>query len=183
MPELGNSGSLLKHIAALVALTGNDLGNPPLPDDGIPVPSDTGVHEQFINILQTHRLAVDIVFAFPGTEITPRHGHLVIRAVQTGKFRGVVECDRHLRKSHRAAACRTAEYDVLHLGPAQALGGNLPQYPAHGVTDIGFSASVGSDDDRYAVLALPPVPCLGTDIKDQFGAVRKGLEALHLNRF
>ena len=172
-------GLLLNAGKQLLALPGDHLGNLALPDDRIAVTPDTGVHEQLINILQTHRPAVDEVFAVPGAIVASGHRHLVKRAVQLGKIPPVVERDRHLGIAHRAPAVRAAENDILHLAAAQALGGDFTKHPAHGIGNVGFSGAVRSDDDRH------PLPLVGGNIhvnaavEQQSGLIGKGLEALH----
>ena len=131
-----DAGRILKNAPAFLALAGNHLGDASLPDDGVAVPPDAGVQEQLVDIPEAHRLAVDEVFRLSAPEIAPRDGHAVIGAVQPAEIRCIVEGHGHLGIAHRAAAVRTAENDILHLAPAQGLGGYLPQHPAHGIRDV-----------------------------------------------
>ena len=133
---LGNAAGFFKDLAALAAFGCHDLRNASLPDDGVAVPPDAGIQEQLVDIPEAHRLAVDEGFRLSAPEIAPRDGHAVIGAVQPAEIRCIVEGHGHLGIAHRAAAVRTAENDILHLAPAQGLGGYLPQHPAHGIRDV-----------------------------------------------
>ena len=129
---LGNTCRLLKDLPAVGAPDGQDLVDPALADDGVPLPAQARVHEQLVDILQPHGLLVDVVFTLPAAVVAARHHDLA--AVDAGEdVLAVVQHQRHLGKPHRAALLRTAEDHVLHLAPPQAPGGLLPHDPADGV--------------------------------------------------
>ena len=64
------------------------------------------------------------------------------------------------------------ENHVFHAGAAEGFGGLLAEDPADGVTQVGFAASVGTDD------------CGDTaPVEPEFGAVAEGFEALEFDLF
>ncbi len=67
--EFGNACGLFKDLAAVGRFEGENLVDAALPDVGIALPAKTGVHEQLIDVLETGKLLVDIIFALSGAEI------------------------------------------------------------------------------------------------------------------
>ena len=126
-----------------------------------------------MDIFETHRLAVDEVFALPNAVITARHRNLVIlrHGENLSPLLRVVERDRNLRIAHRTALLGAGEYHVLHFSAADILGGHLAEHPAHRVGYIRFSASVGSHNDRNPA------------VKRDDRLVRKRFKALKFKRF
>ena len=120
MTVFRNARGILEYAAPLIALAGDDVGDPPLTDYGVTVSSDAGIEKHLIDVAQANLLAVYEVFAVAAAVVTPRDGDLVVRAIYPACLCGVVKGDRHLRISHRLAAVGTAEDDILHLGAAQA---------------------------------------------------------------
>ena len=164
-----DAGRLLKDLAALVALAGDDLCNAPLPDDRVPVAAEAGVHEQLIDVAQAAGLAVDGIFALAAAVIAAGDHDLGVFGVEdTG---AVIENERHLCKTHGAALFRAAEDDVLHLAAAQRLRALLAHDPQDGVRYVRLAAPVRADDRRDLL------------VKIQARLVRKGLEALDLQCF
>ena len=47
-----DTGGLLKNLAPVGALGGDDVGDPALPDDGISVAAEAGVHEKAVYVLE-----------------------------------------------------------------------------------------------------------------------------------
>ena len=176
----GNSRRVLEYAAALLALAGDHFGNFALPDDGIAVAADTGVHKQLVYIFQADCLTVDEVFAVPGAVIAARDGYFIIGTFQLGKILGVIKGNGNLGISHWTATVGTAENNVLHFASAQAFGRDFAQNPAHCVGNIGFSRTVRPDDDGDAFCFVAQTDRhFNAVIKHQFGFVGKGLEALH----
>ena len=164
-----DAGRLLKDLAALVALAGDDLCNAPLPDDRVPVAAETGVHKQLVDVAQAARLAVDGIFALAAAVIAAGDHALGVFGVEdTG---AVIENERHLCKAHGAALFRAAEDDVLHLAAAQRLRALLAHDPQDGIRYVRLAAPVRTDDRRDLL------------VKIQARLVRKGLEALNLQCF
>ena len=168
---LGDARRLFKDIAPVLALARKDLGNLALSDDRIALAPDAGVHEQLMNILQPHRAAIDEILALARAEIAARDRDLVIGDIHAVLARAVVKGDRHLGKTHRLARVRTPENDILHLGAADILAGNLTKHPAHRVRNIGFAAAVRPDDHG------------GARLKIQHRLIRKRLETVQFKRF
>lgn len=69
--------------------------------------------------------------------------------------------------AYRFAGLGSGEDDVFHPGAAEAAGGLFAENPADGVTEVGFTATVGT---YYGGDASP--------IETQLGSVAEGLEAL-----
>ena len=183
---LGDTRGVLEYASTLLALTGHHVGDTALSDDGVAVTTDTRIEEQLVNILQADGLTIDQIFTFSRAKIATGNGDLIVGAIQLAKVGGIVEGHRDLGVAHRTAAVCTAEDHVLHLTASQRLGGDLTQHPAHGVCDVGFTASVRAYDDGHAyrrTVGHHLISPLVSGIEDQLGAIGKGLEALHFNRF
>ena len=162
----GNAGRLIQNFAAVLRTGGHNLVDPSLPDDGIAIPAKAGVHKQQAHILQPHGRAVKPVLTAAGAVAAAGHLHLVCVTFQQPG--GIINGQRHLSIPHRAALLGAVEDHILHLGAAQALAGLLTQHPADGVTDIGFTAAIGSHNGRNAVA------------EPQHGLIGKRLEAMQL---
>ena len=145
---LGNTGRFVKDTAALIALLGHDLRNTALADDGITLPADTRVHKQLVDIPQANRLAVDVVLTLPGAVVAAGNGDLIVGRIDAVFRIRIVKGDGYFGETHGAIAVGADEDNVLHLTAADILAGQLTQHPTHRVGDIGFTASVGTYDDR-----------------------------------
>ena len=183
---LGNTRSILKNGATLLALTRDHLGNTALTDDGITVTADTGIHKQLVNIAQTASTAIDKILTLARTVVAAGDRDLVVGAIQALLVVAVVQGDGNLRIAHRLTAVCTAKDNVLHLGASQRLRRNFAQDPTHRVRNIRLTASVRSYDDRNAcgVSALAGALSGRIDqsplgIKDKLCLIGKGLKALH----
>ncbi|CDE05600.1 unknown [Anaerotruncus sp. CAG:390] len=100
MTVFRNARGILEYAAPLIALAGDDVGDPPLTDYGVTVSSDAGIEKHLIDVAQANLLAVYEVFAVAAAVVTPRDGDLVVRAIYPACLCGVVKGDRHLRISH-----------------------------------------------------------------------------------
>ena len=169
MAEAGDTGGLLKDLPAVGALDGQNLVNAALPDDGVALPAQAGVHEQLVHVLQADGTAVDVVLALPRAVIPPGDHHLAL--LHREDVVGVVQHQGDLREALLSAHRRAAEDYVLHLAAPQGLGGLLPHDPADGVGDIRFPASVGAHNGGHV---LP---------EGEYRLVRKGFEPLDFQRF
>ena len=78
MSELCNTRSVLKDISSVLALTGDDLGDLSLTDDGIALASDACIKEKLIYITESYRSFVYKIFALARTVIASCDGDLVI---------------------------------------------------------------------------------------------------------
>ena len=165
-PIAHDSGRLLQSRAAIGGFVGEYLVHLALRDDGVAVPADARVPEQFQHVFQTAGLAVDGVLALAVAVHPAGDAHLVV--VHRQGMIGIIEGQRHLRHTQRPALLGTVEDHVLHLGAAQRPGALLAQHPADRVGDVALAAAVGTDDGRDAAAEL------------QFSFLGKGFEPLHL---
>ena len=117
--EMGYSRRLFEHIAPLRRARRDKVGDSALADHGIAVASESRVHKQFMDIAQTHCLAVQLIFALTRAVATG-DGDIVLVAVVEGTI-GVIEAQSDLGKAHRLSERRAAEDDILHFRAAQAL--------------------------------------------------------------
>ena len=141
-PELSYPGSLLEHLSPVGAAALNDLRDPALAYDGIPVSSEAGVHEHLSEISEPDGGPVEQVLAVTAPVIPPGNGDLGPDVRQAAV--GVVKTDGDLREAHGIALRRPAEDDVFHLAAAQRFCGLLSEHPLHCVAYIALSAPVGS---------------------------------------
>ena len=160
--ELHDSGGLLKDLAAILRLDGEDLVDAALADHRIAVLADAGVAEEIHDVAQAAGRAVDLVLALTAAVHAPGDAHL-------GEVDGqgvilVVEDQRHLAEGQALALLGSVEDHVLHLGAAQRLGALLTQHPLHRVGNVALAAAVGADHAGNSIL------------KYDLHAVRKGLE-------
>ena len=170
---LDNTRRFLEDRAALVVFLRNDLRDSALTDDGIAVSAKTRIQKELVDILETHSLAIDKIFAVADTVIASGDRDLIV----FGKRRdlafllGIIKGNGDLCVSHRTALLRSRKNDVLHLTAADILGGYLTKHPTHSVGNIRFSASVRADDNGNA------------SVKGDHRLVGKGFEALKLKGF
>ena len=167
--KTGNAGGFLKNLPPVGALVGNDLGDAALADDGIAVPAQAGVHEQVVDVLQTHLLPVDIILAVAAAVILA--GEHDLAAVRIKNVGGVVYNQADLCIAQSTPLLGAAEDHVLHLAAPEGLGALFAHDPEDGVGDVGLAGAVGPHD--------------GSDIlfKGEPGFIRKGFETLYLQCF
>ena len=169
VPEVGDAGRFFEHIAASGGLGRDHVRDLALGDHRVAVPSETGVHEELVDVLQSDRFAVDAVFRLARAEVPAGDGDLLLVVGQTAVR--VVEPQRDLRVPQSTALVRAAEDDVFHFRAAQVLRGLLAEDPADRVGNIRFSGAVRAHDRRH------------TAVKFQHGLVREGLETLQFECF
>ncbi len=167
--EAGDSGGLLEHLPAVRAFDGQDLVNPALSDDGVPLPAQARVHEQLVDVLEAAGTAVDVVFALPGAVIPAGHRHL--RLLQGKEVLRVVQHQGDLGKAQALALLGAVEDHVLHLAAPEGAGGLLPHHPADGVRDVGLARAVGPHHRR------------DVRAEGQNRLVREGLKSLYFQCF
>ena len=107
------------------------IGSSPVSDVGIAVAAETGIHEQLVDVAQTHALLVNVVFALAGAVI-PARDHQLVGVIMQGAV-AVVQHERRLGKADGGALLRAAENDILHLLAAQRAGILLAHDPADGI--------------------------------------------------
>ena len=167
--ELGDTGGLFKNLAPVGTLDRQNLVDAALSDDRIAVPSQTGIHEQLMDVLQSNSLAVEEKVALSAAVVSAGDHDLAVFHRQTTV--GIVHHQRDLTEAQRISPGGTAEDYVLHLAAAEGLGTLLAQHPADGIHDVGLAAAVGANDSRDAP----------SELHDGF--VRKRFKTLYFNGF
>ena len=123
MAEFGDAGGLFEDLAPVGRFEGEDLVDAALPDIGIALAAEAGVHEQLVDVLEAGKLLVDIVFALAGAEIAAGDHDLGGLDAKAGV--GVVEDEGGLGVADGGALGGAAEDDVFHLRAAQGAGSLL----------------------------------------------------------
>ena len=168
--EFGDARRFLKNLPALLGTGRHNFSDAPLPDDRIAVPAEAGVQKKLGNIFQAHLRAVDAVFTVSGAVEPPGNRNFV--GIHSGQSAvGVIDVQRHRRHPERLSGLSAAEDDVLHFAAAQSAGRLFAEHPANRVRNVALPRSVGADDGGDAVVEIEPC------------AVRKGFEALNIERF
>ena len=133
-PELQHPGGLLDDRAAILGARvqhGVDLA---LAHDDVLLATNPRVREQFLNVEESARHAVDRVFAVTGTEEDAGDGDLVeLDREQSGR---VVEGQAHLGPTKGRALRRAGEDDIVHLLGAHRFGRLSAEHPGDRVDDI-----------------------------------------------
>ena len=169
MTVFGNTGSLLKDLTAVSALQGQNFIDSALTDIGIALPTQAGIHKQFIDVTQAGGLLVDIVFAVTAAVI-PAGDHHLVGIVGQSTVR-VIQSEGCFGKAYGRTLLGTAEDHVFHFCTTKCLGALLAHNPQNSIGNIGFTGAVWANDGSNIVA------------KANEGLVREGLEALHLQRF
>ena len=107
---------------------------------------------------------VDIILAETASVELTRDYNFVERQGRKEFFVGVVELQRHFAVGHTFAVFGACKNDVLHAFAAQRLGALFAERPSYSVRDVGFSASVRTDN------------CGDTLLKRNFHLIGKGFE-------
>ena len=84
---------------------------------------------------------------------------------------GIVKYQSDFRHIERTAVSGTGKDDIAHLFASHLTAALLSEYPSHCISNIGFSASVGSYDTGDRML------------KRNNGFVGKRFESLHFDPF
>ena len=163
-----NARCFFEHLAAILALGGEDFIDAALAHDGIAVPAQARIPEQVHDVLQPAGRTVDLIFAIAVAIHPAGNGHF--RKIDEQRVVGVIKNKRHLAEGLLTALLGAVKDDVLHFRPAQGLGALFAKHPAHGVGNIGFSASIGAYHAGDAVLKgeLHPVGKGFEPVDDQF---------------
>ena len=169
MAVFGDTGCLLKDLTAVRTFPGQNLVNTALTDVGIALTAQAGIHKQLVDIPQSGRLAVNIVFAVTAA-IIPPGDHNLISVIGKGTV-SIVQRQCCLGKAHRRTLLGAAKDHVLHFRATEGLGGLLTHNPQNGVGNIGFAGTVGADDGGNVIAKADQ--CL----------IREGLKALNFQTF
>ena len=165
----GNARRFFKDTAPFLGTHVDHVRHFALSDNGIAVTTHAGVHKEFVDILETNRLAVDFIFTVARTVVSPGNRDFV--AVKIQRPVAVVNGQHHFRETECLALGGAAENHVLHRLDAQDTGCLFPQYPAHRVADVALAAAVGSDSR------------CNTGYKRHLHLVGKRFEPHHVKRF
>ena len=122
-----------------------------------------------MDVLEAAERVVDPVFRFAVAENPAGDGNLVV--VHFERLLAVGHRQGDFRHAERLASVRAVENHVGHFATAQGFGRLLAEHPADRITDVGFAASVRSDNRRHTRLEI------------QGGLVREGLEPEHREVF
>jgi len=162
---LKDSGGLFNNGAAVFTTRVEDRVELTLPDDHVLLATNARVAQEFLDVEQSTRAAVDGVFTVAITKEGSRDSDFSALNRETAV--GVVECQRYFGASECGAIGRTSEDDVFHLSRAQSTSTLGPEDPSDGVDDVGLARTVGSDHGRYARFEF------------ECGGVSEGLKTLH----
>ena len=184
---LGDAGGLFDQLAPIGRARAQDHPDLALLDDGVGLLPEARVHQQFVDVLQPARLAIDQVFTFarskqPAGDLDlagRRFDELGMVAIAVGVMsRGVLahllqqgwrdndvaEAKTDFGGPGGLARIGTVEDDVFHLVAAEALGALLAEHPRQRIGHVGLTAAVGSDNGG------------DTTVECQLGPIREGLE-------
>ena len=165
MAVLGDARRLFEDLTALRTFQRKDLVNSTLANVGVSLPAQACIHQQLVDIPQTGRLAVDIVFTVTGAIITAGH-HDLVSVISKGPVR-IVQNQGRFRKANCCPFLGAAKDHVLHLGATEGFCALLAHNPQNGIGNIGLTGAVGAYDSRDIIAEA-----------DQ-GLVRERLEALY----
>ncbi len=144
---LADPSGFLDEYPALLGVSRDDLGDPPLLDDGVALGADAGVSEEIVHVAETTGHLVHQVLGLPGPIQAP--GNLDLgEGGELGRAApiGVVEGEDDLAQPHRRPRLGAGEDDVFHALSAQATGRLLSHGPANGIDDIRLPAAVRAHD-------------------------------------
>ena len=161
--EAGDAGGFFEDFAAVLGVGFEKRGHAALLDERVGVHANTGVQEEFADVLETGDLVVDEVFT--GGIAIEATGDFDAFAVN-GQFAVLIgEGQGDFGHAHGFTGARAVEDDIEHGVAAEGFGGHFAEDPFDGVDDVGFAAAVGADDAGDAV------------VEDEFGVVGEGFEA------
>ena len=165
----GDAGGFLEDFPTLTAFDSQNLVDTALANDGVTLPAQAGIHQEFVHILQPHRFFVDEKLTFPRTVIAAGHGHLII--IQRKAVVSIVHGEGHLTIAQGTAALGAAENHILHPAAPQVTGGLFAQHPADGVHQVGLARAIGSHNSGDPAAEIQP------------RLIGKGFKALDLKGF
>ena len=93
----GDTGRLFENFTAVGGFGRYDIRHTSLPDDGITVPTETGIHKQKLNVAQTNVGVVEHIIAVARTVVPTGDADFIVVKVQLAV--GVVDGQRYLRKA------------------------------------------------------------------------------------
>ena len=144
--QTGHAGGLFQDAATVLRLGGDQFGNLALADEGGRIGARTGIHEEELDILGPHFLAIDLVGGTGAAGDAPCDVERV-GVVETGRGElvGIVDREHDFGKIAGRAGIGTGEDHVFHAVTAQGFGRGRAHHPAQGLKQIRLAATVGSD--------------------------------------
>ena len=119
---------------------------------GISLVSETGIHEDVLDVPESHQGAVEVVLAHAVAVILAGHLYLVVVVIEDPA--GVVQNDGHLGVAQGLFLVASREDDILHLRAPQGLEALFAHDPPYGVGDVALSAAVGAHYGGDAVIEV-----------------------------
>ncbi len=147
VPIEADTGCFLEQLASLVRTVGEQGVDHLRFDHDAGVGTESRTAHQILDVAEPADGAVEQVIALSRARKPSRDDHLAIGNWQL-PIR-VVENQRHLGDVDGPPRGRALEDYLLHLGAAEKARALLPEHPAHRIRDVGFAASVRSDDRRH----------------------------------
>ncbi|OQC01835.1 MAG: hypothetical protein BWX80_03276 [Candidatus Hydrogenedentes bacterium ADurb.Bin101] len=166
---LDDSGRLFQQVPPILGLRTEHQIDFALPDKGIRVGADAGIHEQFLDITQAAGDLVQQVFAFAGTVHTAGYLHFAVIDRQLPVR--VIKGQGNFGHAGRRPPVAAVENNILHVGTAQFPGALFAQRPAQRIQDIALAASVRTDNCRNPLF------------KVDHGRVGERFKPVHINTF
>ena len=148
----GNTGRFFKNRAAIFRSRAEDHVDFALLHHGVGAASDAGVGKEILNIAQTAGCLVEQIFGVAVAINAARHAHVMPIDLELG--RAISEGERDFGEADRLARVTPVENDVSHFTAAKRFGGLLAEHPAHGIKQIGFSATVWTDNGGNALVKI-----------------------------
>ncbi len=140
-------GGFLDQPAAFLGLAREDEADLALLDHRVGADAQAGVHEQVLDLLEPHRLAVQAVLRLAAAEDAAGDGHpAVVTESAAGEARIGEKGERDLAHAEGLPLLGAVEDDVLHGVAAHRLGALLAEDPGDGVREVRFAAAVRTDD-------------------------------------
>ena len=125
----------------------DDAADHALFDDGVAARAHAGALQEFDDVAPPHAFVVDAVLGLAVAADFACDDELGVVSKRTARAAiAVVEMQGNARHARCPPIRRAGKDDVSHRLAAQLFGGGFTQYPAHGVTDVGFAAAVRTDN-------------------------------------
>ena len=131
---LHNTGRFIEQFPALLRLAVQNLFNLSLSDQRIAFLADSGVKEQFLDILHPDCGSIDQILRLSGTVQPPCDSHFFV--IDRKRMIRIIQSDRDIGIAKRPAHSGAGKNDILHGPAAQLPGGLFSQNPADRVRDI-----------------------------------------------
>ena len=168
----GDAGRLFDEVTQVFRLGLDQLGDHALLDDRIAAWPQTGTQEDVGDVAPTTFHTVEKVCVLSVTRHPPADRDFCERRVfaQQRTVR-VIEDQFDAGLGHWLAGVRAVEDDIGHRLAAQVLRRAFAHHPAHGIDDVGLSATIGADHCRHVAG------------KADRGGIDEGFEAGKLDAF